>query len=103
MSSSPIDRSHPEDSIFKIEETSHEHQQSSGIHASGPCRGFSVRGNDDSAYWSERFGWGELDDATAFFETVPEGLTSNVTAEWVDAELAIELRAEAEADASPRD
>ncbi|CAN7769771.1 hypothetical protein LJR290_007463 [Variovorax sp. LjRoot290] len=57
---------------------------------------------DGTAYWSERHGWGELGDATVYFETAPWGLTTDVTAEWVDAELATELLAEAEAEAAPR-
>jgi hypothetical protein len=57
---------------------------------------------EGTAYWRDRFGWGKLDDATAFFETVPEGLRSDVMAEWVVRPLAAELDAQVEPGDSPR-
>jgi len=54
----------------------------------GPFVAKVVRSPDGETYWSERFGWGELDDATAYFQSVPAGLTSDLNAQWVEVELA---------------
>lgn len=62
----------------------------------GPFEAKVARSGDDQAYWSERSGWGELEDATAYFMTVPRGLTCDVTAEWVEVNLASEELAQAE-------
>lgn len=55
-----------------------------------------VARSSDESYWSELSGWGELEDATAYFKTVPERLASDVPAAWVEVELAAEELAQAE-------
>ena len=44
-------------------------------------------------YWSEQEGWGELEDATAFFRNVPPGLRAAQPVTWVETELAMAQRA----------
>lgn len=68
----------------------------------GPFVAKVARSADHEAYWSEQGGWGELQYATAFFTTAPAGLAADVTAEWVEVELAEQRGAEAEAGVSPR-
>lgn len=68
----------------------------------GPFVAKVARSPEGSRYWSERDGWGELDDATAFFMAGPWGLTTDPLAEWEEVELAVALEAEAEVEAGPR-
>ena len=68
----------------------------------GPFVAKVAQSPDGSQYWSERDGWGELDDATAFFTGGPQGLTTDPLAEWTAVDLAAALEAEAETEAGPR-
>jgi hypothetical protein len=56
----------------------------------------NVARSREGAYWSERLGWGELEDATAYFRTVPGRLASAEPAGWIEVELAAEELAQAE-------
>lgn len=55
---------------------------------------------DVAWYWSERDGWGDLEQATAFFENVPPGLRSAQPVNWLATELATARRAVDRDDAS---
>lgn len=61
-----------------------------------------ARSHDGDQYWGERGGWGELDDATAFFTDGPWGLTTDPLAEWTAVELATAMEAETETEPGPR-
>lgn len=68
----------------------------------GPFVAKVVRSPEGSQYWSERDGWGELDEATAFFTAGPWGLTTDPLAEWEEVELAVAQESAAEVEAGPR-
>lgn len=53
-----------------------------------------ARSPDGESYWSEIEGWGELEDATAYFRNVPSCLQSAEPHEWIEADLATVLAAE---------
>lgn len=64
-----------------------------------------ARNPEGSEYWSEGDGWGDLENATAYFVTVPQGLKRNVFAEWAGIELAAalaEVDSETETEPGPR-
>ena len=68
----------------------------------GPFVAKVARSPQGSQYWSERDGWGELDDATAFFTDGPQGLTTDPLAEWTVVELAAAREDDSETVALPR-
>lgn len=47
-----------------------------------------AKAKDVDWYWSEQSGWGDLEDATAFFTNVPPGLQTAQPVEWVATDLA---------------
>lgn len=63
-----------------------------------------ARHPERAEYWCERVGWGELENATAYFLSAPAGLKRSGTREWVDVELCstLESEAEVEAEAGPQ-
>lgn len=73
----------------------------------GPFTAQVASSADGASFWSERDGWGELNDATAFFLQPPKGLAGADSDEWravsleeallADAQRWVEEGAEAEA------
>lgn len=51
-------------------------------------------------YWSEQEGWGDLEDATAFFRNVPPGLLAAQPTTWEETDLAAARQRAAERDDS---
>lgn len=68
----------------------------------GPFVAKVAQSPEGSQYWSERDGWGELDDATAFFANGPWGLTTDPLAQWEVVELTVAQESAAEVEAGPR-
>lgn len=68
----------------------------------GPFVAKVAQSLEGSQYWSERDGWGELDDATAFFANAPLGLSSDPLAGWTAVDLSAARDVDAETEAGPR-
>lgn len=55
-----------------------------------------VARSSNGLYWSSRQGWGDLEDATAYFRTVPDRLASCEPGTWTEVELVAEEFGQAE-------
>lgn len=86
------------DLVSTFGEWLHEMQEQMPAITGAPFVAKVARSPEGSQYWGERDGWGELDNATAFFTDGPWGLTTDPLAEWEEVELAVALEPELEPD-----
>lgn len=90
------------DLVSSFGEWLHEVQKQMSSIIGAPFVAQVARSADGCQYWGERDGWGELEEATAFFTDGPWGLTTDPLAEWTAIELATALHAETETEPGPR-